>query len=153
MTKIYIVSTVSMTRRTELANLVKMRNTLSLVPKLCWVLIENSPFKSAKLAQFLRDSHLEYVHLNYHIELSEFYSNDDIEITFKNFGLNWLISSETSDSNAVVHFIQIDNTYDVRIFNEVLKKIEIVDLLFNLKTENSIDENHQKSICLACSFC
>ena len=122
MTRIYIVSPVKMSRRIELANLVKMKNTLSLVPKLCWILVENSLFKSPKLAEFLESSDLEYIHLNHSIEFDEFYSDEDIELTLQNVALNWL-THNTSDTNAVVHFIQIDNTYDIKIFEEVSKNL------------------------------
>jgi hypothetical protein len=118
--KIYIISTVSLSRATELADLTRMVNTLRLVPKLCWILVEKSVIKSEKLAKFLENLNLEFIHLNKEIEYYEHHSGEDIEIILQNFGLDWLRKkSSIINLKGVVHFLKIENSYDKEIFEEV----------------------------------
>ncbi len=115
--KIYIISVIDSSQLTTIADLTRMKNTLQLVPKLCWILVEKTSL-SNKIKNFLKDSDLEYVHLFKDIDYLVQYTDEDINIILLNVGLNWLKSAKTHPES-VVHFIQIDNTYETKIFEEV----------------------------------
>ena len=60
---IYIITPTDSSRITQLAALTRMRNTLRLVPKIFWIVIENNFKKSQKLRIFLEESNIPNVHL------------------------------------------------------------------------------------------
>ena len=120
LSKIYIISTVSISRTTELADLTRMGNTLRLVPNLCWILVERSAIKSEKLVKYLENLNLEHIYLNKEIEYYEHHSSEDIEVILQNVGLEWLRNnSSIIGFKGVVHFLKIENSYDKKIFEEV----------------------------------
>ncbi len=49
---IYVITPTDNKRPTQMADLVRMRNTLWLVPKLFWILIEDSPKKTYKMSKY-----------------------------------------------------------------------------------------------------
>lgn len=116
---IYLISAVNMLQKTELADLTRMKNTLTLVPKLTWIIVENKENKTDKLSRFLKSSDLDYVHLNHYIEYIELYTTIDYYLTLYNIGLSWIQRNISTLNNGIVHFIEIDNTYDIRIFEQV----------------------------------
>lgn len=61
---IYIITPTDNKHVTQLADLTRMRNTLWLVPKVVWILIEDSSYKTKKIEKFLEYSKISYVHLN-----------------------------------------------------------------------------------------
>lgn len=123
---IYIITPTNNRAETQLADLTRLRNTLWLVPKIVWILIEDSPIKTRKISRFLQMSKLQFVHLNEPtsedliIKSSEKVWSKPRGVLQRNKGLQWLRdNSERLDRNGVVYFADDDNTYDIRLFEEM----------------------------------
>ena len=108
-------------RCTQLADLNRLRNTLLHVPKLVWILIEDSPKKTNIISKFLNESKLPYVHL--HEETVVKPKPDKSTWTKhkgtmqRNTAINWLRKS--SYESGVVYFADDDNVYNLKLFEEV----------------------------------
>lgn len=50
-------------RCTQLADLNRFKNTLLHVPKIIWIIIEDSPIKTETISKFLQESKIPFVHL------------------------------------------------------------------------------------------
>ncbi len=103
-----------------------MRNTMWLVPKIVWILIEDSNKKSAKIKNFLIYSKIPYVHLNeqtpdeYIIRENEKSWSKPRGVLQRNKALAWLRANpDKLHHSGVVYFADDDNTYDIRLFEEV----------------------------------
>ena len=44
----------------------------------------------------------------------------------RNAGLKWIIDNTNSDDEGVIYFADDDNTYDLRLFDEVIQKKSIL---------------------------
>ena len=113
-----------------------MRNTLWLVPRIVWILIEDSPVKTKKIGQFLEYSKIPYVHLNEPtpnelvVDEKEKSWSKPRGVLQRNKGIAWLRDNQARiESNGVVYFADDDNTYDIRLFEEV-NKIKILKIEF-----------------------
>ncbi|CAF0703166.1 unnamed protein product [Brachionus calyciflorus] len=123
---IYIITPTNNRVETQLADLTRMRNTLWLVPKIVWILIEDSTFKTPKITKFLKESQLSYVHLSEQtpddliIRSNEKTWSKPRGVLQRNKGIDWLReNSKDIDSNGVIFFADDDNTYDIRLFEEI----------------------------------
>ena len=123
---IYIITPTDNKRNTQIPDLIRMRNTLWLVPKIVWILIEDSEIKTKKMSNFLEYSKIPYVHLN-EITADELIIGEKEKswskprgVLQRNKGLAWLRENQNRiDLNGVVYFADDDNTYDIRLFEEV----------------------------------
>lgn len=100
---LYVISPCRTEILTELADLNRLKNTLYLVPKLVWILVENKPQKSFKLAEFITESELEVIHLN---------KDSDLQIDLMNKGIEWLRENH-ENLNGVVYFANPQGSYDI----------------------------------------
>lgn len=126
MPTIYVITPTNNRRVVQMADLVRMRNTLWLVPKLVWILIEDSSVKSSKIAKFLDASKMPFVHLNvatpddFVVKANEKAWSKPRGVLQRNKGIAWLREHpDELDHNGVVYFADDDNTYDIRLFEEV----------------------------------
>jgi hypothetical protein len=119
---LYIV-TPTYKRNTQMADLIVMRNTLVLVPKLVWILIEDSSTKTDRISDLLRSSHLQYVHLSVatpeEINGKPVRSENGRGIFQRNAAIDWLRQSSDVTKHGVLYFADDDNRYDVRIFEDM----------------------------------
>ena len=158
---IYIITPTDNKRETQLADLTRVRNTLWLVPKIVWIVVEDSPVKTRKIENFLQYSKITYVHLNeltpdeLIIKSSEKAWTKPRGIFQRNKALAWLRENQNIiDLNGVVYFADDDNTYDIRLFEEVSflirsRFIQNKQYLLVFK----LDEIHQESVRMASGFC
>lgn len=123
---IYVITPSNNRRVTQLADLTRLRNTLWLIPKIVWILIEDSPVKSKKISDFLKNSNISYVHLNQQtpdeliIKSSEKVWTKPRGVLQRNKALEWLRDNiDSINRNGVVYFADDDNTYDIKLFEEV----------------------------------
>ncbi len=123
---IYVITPTNNRRVAQMADLTRMRNTLWLVPKLVWILVEDSPLKSNKMAKFLDQSRMPFVHLNaatpddFVVKSNEKSWSKPRGVLQRNKGIAWLREhADQLERPGVVYFADDDNTYDVRLFEEV----------------------------------
>lgn len=123
---IYIITPTNNRVETQLADLTRVRNTLWLIPKIVWILVEDSPQKTRKISNFLKYSNLRFVHLceetpnDMKIQSSEKAWSKPRGVWQRNKGIQWLReNAEWLDHNGVVFFADDDNTYDIRLFEEM----------------------------------
>lgn len=123
---IYIITPTNNRVETQLADLTRVRNTLWLVPKIVWILIEDSSYRTEKIKNFLSESQLNYVHLSEQtsddliIRSNEKVWTKPRGVLQRNKGIQWLRENEKDlDLNGVVYFADDDNTYDIRLFEEM----------------------------------
>lgn len=126
---IYIVTPTDSKRITQLAALTRMRNTLWLVPKIFWVIVEDDAQKTEKVATFLEKSKIPHVHLlaetPKEMKVKPFERHKPKGVIQRNKALAWMRQNLETNTEGVVFFGDDDNTYDIRLFEEVLfKKIE-----------------------------
>lgn len=108
-------------RCTQIADLTRLRNTLLHVPKILWILIEDSPNRTKLISKFLKESKIPYVHLNEETVVKP--KPDKSNWTKhkgtmqRNKAISWLRNS--SYQNGVVYFADDDNVYNLSLFEEV----------------------------------
>jgi galactosylgalactosylxylosylprotein 3-beta-glucuronosyltransferase 3 len=125
---IYVI-TPTIKKQTQIPDLIRLKNTLQSVPKVIWILVEDSENKTKSIKLFLAKSNLNFVHLNTpSINFKNIQNNKSSGVRHKgveqrNLGINWLRKNQNKiDLNAVVFFADDDNTYDTRLFEEVTFK-------------------------------
>jgi hypothetical protein len=150
---LYVV-TPTYKRDTQMADLVALRNTLVLVPKLVWILIEDSENRTERIGSLLRMSHLHYVHLSIPtpklIDGKPFSRRNGRGIFQRNAALDWFRQHRDHDTdirNGVLYFADDDNRYDVRIFDDMrtTKTVSVwpVGLCAQLKYEGPICKDNK----------
>lgn len=113
---IYIISPVNVSNINEKADLTRFLNTLRLIPKMQWIVVENTPEKSEKIKKFLQKSGVNYVHLNRYVKENQVL---DKKVSLEQFdeGLNWLRSNyHNIHQDGVVYLAKIQTSYETRIF-------------------------------------
>lgn len=108
---LYVITICKMDIITEIADLNRLGNTLSLIPKLVWILVENKSKKSFRLARFIAETELEIVHLN---------RNSLHEFELMNTGLEWIRNNE-KNFNGIVFFANTQSSYDMVQLYEYVK--------------------------------
>ena len=123
---IYVITPTDSRRATQLADLTRMRNTLWLVPKVFWILVEDAVRPSPRLTRFLAYSKLPHVHLSEAtpeellVKRTEKSWSKPRGVPQRNKALAWLRAHPEELHHAgVVYFADDDNTYDIRLFEEV----------------------------------
>jgi len=131
LTAIYMI-TPTYARWTQKADLTRLCQTLMHVPKLHWIVVEDSEQKTHLVTRFLSRCRVESTHLNtrtaQHLRLKEnepvWRKNRGVEQ--RNLALDWLRNAAAAGTlpqqktgGGVVYFGDDDNTYDLEIFEEV----------------------------------
>lgn len=123
---IYLITPTNSRAETQLADLTRLRNTLWLVPKLYWIIVEDSPRPSRRVSNFMKDINMRSVHLfvptdeKYILAANETRWKKPRGVAQRNRGLKWIRdNAELLDPKGVVYFADDDNTYDIRLFEEM----------------------------------
>ncbi|XP_063324024.1 galactosylgalactosylxylosylprotein 3-beta-glucuronosyltransferase 1-like [Pelmatolapia mariae] len=123
---IYII-TPTYSRPIQKAELTRLANTFLHVPNLHWILVEDSQRKTPLVTRLLRETGLNYTHLN--VETPRNYKLRSAIGGLKpprgtmqrNLALRWL--RETFNTNnsqpGIVYFADDDNTYSLELFEEM----------------------------------
>ncbi|KAM3831032.1 galactosylgalactosylxylosylprotein 3-beta-glucuronosyltransferase 1 [Vipera latastei] len=121
------VVTPTYSRPVQKAELTRLSNTFLHVPNLHWILVEDSQRRTALVTRLLRDTGLNYTHLNVETPRNYKLRGDmrDPRIPRgtmqRNLALRWL--RETFNRNnsqpGIVYFADDDNTYSLELFEEM----------------------------------
>lgn len=170
---IYVISP-TFSRPTQIPDLTRLSHTLLLIPRLHWILVEDASSPTPEVTDFLSHLHHYFLtgrncH-NYDLTWTRLHVQTPAEFKMRssdpswlkpkgvlqrNRALDWLrqefrmnVSSTDADihaKNSVVYFADDDNTYDVRLFDEMrfTERVSIwpVGLAGNLKIEKPLVKN------------
>ena len=129
------VVTATHTCATQKVDLTSLCQTLTLVPKLVWIVVEDSTKPTKLVSDLLERCALQSVHLN--VPTSDKYKSHlpwplyrifgtVRGVEQRNAGLRWLRENfKPHSSSGVVYFADDDNKFDLRIFTEVCKLTEV----------------------------
>jgi galactosylgalactosylxylosylprotein 3-beta-glucuronosyltransferase 3 len=112
-------------REAQLADLKTLINTLWIVPKVVWIVIEDSANKTFRVQKILKSSNLSFVHLNVatpeenKVKKGEKSWSKPRGVLQRNEGLKWLRDHSNELQRGVIYFMDDDNRYDIRLFEEV----------------------------------
>ncbi|EDO30584.1 predicted protein, partial [Nematostella vectensis] len=113
-------------RFTQKAELTRVSQTFRHIVNFHWIVIEDSKEKTSLVRNFLANCGLKYTHLNIRTPKVMQRSRKQPRwaksrgLEQRNLGLSWLRKNVDPDvTRGVVYFADDDNTYDVRIFEEV----------------------------------
>ena len=110
--------TPTVSRLEQKADLTRLSQTLRLVRNLHWILVEDSRRKTHLVTNFLAGCSLSYTHLNATTPPANTIKGGIKRgVPQRNTGIKWL--RENAKKDGVVYFADDDNTYDLRIFEEV----------------------------------
>ncbi|KAG8564307.1 hypothetical protein GDO81_016415 [Engystomops pustulosus] len=121
---IYVV-TPTHARPHQRAELTRLSQTLLLVPDLHWILVEDSAARTTLVADLLAQSKLPYTHLNTLTPPAMKLKDSDPNwlkprgVEQRNEALRWLRENRSPTDHGVVYFADDDNTYSVKIFEEM----------------------------------
>ena len=106
-------------RSTQKVDLTSLCQTLMLVPRIMWLVIEDATEKSDLVEKFLQRCKVESVHMNVKTPKNQ----KSRGVLQRNTGLNWIRQHCTEmKCNGVIYFMDDDNKYDLRLFEEVRKR-------------------------------
>ncbi|XP_052768062.1 galactosylgalactosylxylosylprotein 3-beta-glucuronosyltransferase 2-like [Mya arenaria] len=112
---IYIV-TATYSRLAQKADLTRLSYTLRLVPNIHWIVVEDADNKTELVRNFLFNSKLQFIHLNKRTPNVK--NRWEIRgISQRNEAVRWI--RQFAQTPGVVYFADDDNTYDIRIFEEM----------------------------------
>ncbi|KAK0054858.1 galactosylgalactosylxylosylprotein 3-beta-glucuronosyltransferase 1 [Biomphalaria pfeifferi] len=121
---IYVI-TPTYARLEQKAELTRLSHTLLHVPNIHWIVIEDSPEKTALVQNFLNRTRIHSTHL-YVATPSEYKMNRTDPhwlkprgVLQRNAALDWLRNNTSPDDDGVVYFADDDNTYSLPIFEEL----------------------------------
>ncbi|KAL5493570.1 hypothetical protein EMCRGX_G014774 [Ephydatia muelleri] len=144
---VIFVVTPTHTRETQKADLTSMCHTLMHVPRLVWVVVEDSPRKTPLVTRLLSRCRVSSVHLNtitipmnLSVTLNTSSSSHGLTnstnttivavhhrgVAQRNLGLGWIRRHcLTRPCRGVVYFGDDDNKYDLRLFVEMRKTVGV----------------------------
>lgn len=148
---IYVI-TPTYARPVQEAELTRLSHTFRLVPHLHWIVVEDSSNRTALVSGFLARCGVSYTHLYAATPADRKLRPDDPSwllpkgVLQRNEGLHWLrTNAERLGTSGVVYFADDDNTYDLRLFDEMRKTIKVsvwpVGLVGGLMVERPIVED------------
>lgn len=115
-------------RWTQKADLTRLCQTLMHVPNLRWIVVEDSTHKTRLVTKFLSNCPVNSTHLNFitspDLLVDNLEKNQNIKkprgIEQRNIAMKWIRQNYLLGKvNGVVYFADDDNTYDLRLFDEV----------------------------------
>jgi len=121
---IYVI-TPTYTRFTQKADLTRLSQTFLHVLKLHWILVEDSDKKTDLVSRFLANCGVKYTHLAVRTPKELITKEGDPRwlkargVEQRNLGLKWIRQNFKNDMKGVVYFGDDDNTYDLKIFEQV----------------------------------
>ncbi len=144
---IYMI-TPTYTRWTQKADLTRLCQTLMHVPKLHWILVEDSEEKTMLVRRFMARCKVESTHLNIRTEERvRLRANEPVwkknrGVEQRNLALDWLREEAAggrlpSATGGVVYFGDDDNTYDIELFEEVTQYVSCFEGCRTLKDARS----------------
>lgn len=142
-------------RLVQKAELTRISQTLQLVPNVHWIIVEDADAKTDLVVNLLIESKLLYTHLT--AKTPPFEKLHNAEPTWKkhrgveqrNAGLDWLRENfQPHQQDAVVYLMDDDNTYSVKLFQEISKVTHVgvwpVGLVGGLNAERpKLDSNNR----------
>lgn len=139
---IYVI-TPTYYRETQMAEITRLSNTLRQVKRLHWVVVEDWKFTNHYIHEFLKDSNMSFTYMAQPKLAAT--SNISKGIDQRNAALHWITRNHNWAEPAVVYFADDDNSYDLRIFEEMryTKKLSMwpVGLSGKMKVEKPIVKN------------
>ena len=127
-TKTIFIITPTYHRTTQKIDLNSMCHTLSLIPKVVWIVIEDSPKPTNIVSRLIQRCSVEIVHLvaptskAYRAKKGAASKSKPRGVEQRNAGLNWLRKNYNPvNCNGVFYFGDDDNKYDLRLFEDVSK--------------------------------
>ncbi|KAL2718733.1 galactosylgalactosylxylosylprotein 3-beta-glucuronosyltransferase I [Vespula squamosa] len=149
-TTIYAV-TPTFARAVQKAELTRLSQTFRLVPNFHWIVVEDSSERTRLVSKFLEDSCLIYTHLaaatppNYKLGRNDPNWKKPRGVEQRNAALRWLRKNLKPSDNGVVYFADDDNTYSLKLFQEMrkIRKVGVwpVGLVGGLMVEKPICDN------------
>ncbi|BFZ06933.1 hypothetical protein BsWGS_09971 [Bradybaena similaris] len=148
---IYLI-TPTYTRLEQKAELTRLSHTLMLIRNIHWIVIEDSEKRTDLVTRFLKQTGLNYTHLNV-LTPAQFKLNMDDPnwlkprgVLQRNAGLEWLRSNTSPQKQpGIVYFADDDNTYSLKLFDEMrfTKKVSVwpVGLVGYLRYEKPVVQN------------
>lgn len=122
---IYVI-TPTHTRLTQKADLTRLSQTFLHVPKFHWIVVEDSYEKTDLVRRFLTNCGLTYTHLAIRTREQLRRNENDPRwlkargVEQRNLGLKWIRDHfDVRTMRGVVYFADDDNTYDLKIFQQV----------------------------------
>ncbi|CAD5211632.1 unnamed protein product [Bursaphelenchus okinawaensis] len=116
---------------TQKADLTRLLHTLSFIPNLIWIIVEDSAQTSPLLDDMLKDSKVKVVHLNSETPENMRLSEKDPNwkkprgVVQRNTALDWIRTNYMSLRKGVVYFGDDDNVYSWELFEEI-RKVSLV---------------------------
>nr|XP_039248096.1 galactosylgalactosylxylosylprotein 3-beta-glucuronosyltransferase 3-like [Styela clava] len=139
------------TRWTQKAELTRLCHTFLHVPNFFWIIVEDSEAKTDLVARFLRNCGLPYAHVNAKTDSNFKLKSSDPSwlmprgVAQRNEGLKWIRKNVKLGTPGVLYFVDDDNTYSLRIFEEMrfTKTVSVwpVGLVGGLKFEGPLCKN------------
>lgn len=146
---IYTV-TPTYTRLVQKAELTRLSQTLLHVPSMHWVVVEDSPVKTSLVSELLKQSGLPYTHLctqtpkDFKLQEGDPNWLKPRGVEQRNLALQWLRENRGPSDEGVVYFADDDNTYSLRLFEEMrfTKRVSVwpVGLVGGLRFERPLVE-------------
>ncbi|XDV28660.1 hypothetical protein PO909_031887 [Leuciscus waleckii] len=120
------VITPTYSRPVQKAELTRLANTFLHVPNLHWILVEDSQRRTPLVTRLLRETGLNYTHLNVETPRNYKLRGDTRDPRIprgtmqRNLALRWLRETFNSNSSqaGIVYFADDDNTYSLELFEE-----------------------------------
>ncbi|XP_028329669.1 galactosylgalactosylxylosylprotein 3-beta-glucuronosyltransferase 3 [Gouania willdenowi] len=149
------VITPTYARLVQKAELTRLMQTFLHVPQLHWIVVEDSPRKTALVTDLLKKSGLVYTHLHFLTAKDRKLQEGDPSwlkprgVEQRNEGLRWLREDRRAPpgedgQQGVVYFADDDNTYSVQLFTEMrnTQRVSVwpVGLVGGMKYERPVVE-------------
>lgn len=112
-------------RWTQKADLTRLCQTFLHIPNFYWIIVEDADAKTRLVANLLKNCGLPYTHLTAktekRVKLKEMDPNWLMPrgVAQRNEGLRWIRENINSNKPSVLYFIDDDNTYSLRLFEEM----------------------------------
>ena len=113
-------------RFTQKADLVRLAQTLMHVTNLHWIIVEDSTYRTDLISRLLHETGLSFTHLNFRTpaemqrKRGETRRKHHRGVGQRNSAITWLRENVDPDKTpGAVYFMDDDNTYHFRIFDEV----------------------------------
>lgn len=121
------IITPTYSRPVQKAELTRLANTFLHVPNLHWILVEDSQRRTPLVTRLLRETGLNYTHLNVETPRNYKLRGDTRDPRIprgtmqRNLALRWLRETFNPNSSqaGIVYFADDDNTYSLELFEEV----------------------------------
>ncbi|XP_054598841.1 galactosylgalactosylxylosylprotein 3-beta-glucuronosyltransferase 1 isoform X2 [Nothobranchius furzeri] len=134
------IITPTYSRPVQKAELTRLANTFLHVPNLHWILVEDSQRRTPLVTRLLRETGLNYTHLNVETPRNYKLRGDTRDPRIprgtmqRNLALRWLRETFNPNSSqaGIVYFADDDNTYSLELFEEMrsTRKVSVWPVAF-----------------------